>query len=66
MMWLKQDFVVGISALGIRFRGENHNALWDRITLRILWIYRNDPKFSDRYALANSADPDQTAPLGAI
>ena len=24
--------------------------------------YRNDPKFSDRYACANSADPDQTAP----
>ena len=27
--------------------------------------YRNDPKFSDRYAWANSADPDQTAPRGA-
>ena len=26
--------------------------------------YRNDPKFSDRYAWANSADPDQTAPPG--
>ena len=26
-------------------------------------VYRNDPKFSDRYAWANSADPDQTAPL---
>ena len=24
--------------------------------------YRNDPKFSNRYAWANSADPDQTAP----
>ena len=23
-------------------------------------MYRNDPKFSDRYAWANSADPDQT------
>ena len=23
--------------------------------------YRNDPKFLDRYAWANSADPDQTA-----
>ena len=23
--------------------------------------YRNDPKFSDRYAWTNSADPDQTA-----
>ena len=28
--------------------------------------YRNNPKFSDRYAWANSADPDQTAPLGAV
>ena len=28
--------------------------------------YRNDPKFSDRYAWANSADPDQTAPTGAV
>ena len=27
--------------------------------------YRNDPKFSDRYAWANSADPDQTAPQTA-
>ena len=25
--------------------------------------YRNDPKFSDRQAWANSVDPDQTAPL---
>ena len=25
--------------------------------------YRNDPKFSDRYAWANSVDPDQTAHL---
>ena len=24
--------------------------------------YRNDSKFLDRYVLANSADPDQTAP----
>ena len=28
--------------------------------------YRNDPKFSDRYAWTNSADPDQTAPRGAV
>ena len=28
--------------------------------------YRNDPKFSDRYAWANSVDPDQTAPSGLI
>ena len=30
------------------------------------FIYRNDPKFSDRYPRANSADPDQTAPRGAV
>ena len=28
--------------------------------------YHNDPKFSDRYAWANSADPDQTFPRGAV
>ena len=28
--------------------------------------YRNDPKFSDTHALANNADPDQTAPRGAV
>ena len=26
----------------------------------------NDPKFSDRQVWANSADPDQTAPRGAV
>ena len=29
-------------------------------------VYRNDPKFSDRYAWENSADPDQTAPRRAV
>ena len=28
--------------------------------------YHNHPKFSDIYAWANSADPDQTAPRGAV
>ena len=27
---------------------------------------RKDPKFSDRQVWANSADPDQTAPRGAV
>ena len=31
----------------------------------MLKTYRNDPMFSDRYAWANSVDPDQTAPLGS-
>ena len=26
----------------------------------------NLPKFSEGYAIANSVDPDQTAPLGAV
>ena len=33
---------------------------------QISWVFQrycNDPKFLDRYAWANSADPDQTAPL---
>ena len=29
-------------------------------------LYRNFPKFSDRQVWANSADPDQTAPRGAV
>ena len=29
-------------------------------------MFRNDPKFSGRYVWANSADPDQTAPRGAV
>ena len=28
--------------------------------------YHNDPMFSDRLVWANSADPDQTAPRGAV
>ena len=31
-----------------------------------VYVYHNDPKFSDRYPRANSADPDQTASLFAI
>ena len=29
-------------------------------------VYHNDPKFLDRQVWANSADPDQTAPRGAV
>ena len=32
----------------------------------IFFKYSNDPKFSDRKVWANSADPDQTAPRGAV
>ena len=43
--------------------------LWPKWLLMVeakLEMYHNDPKFSDRYAWANSADPDQTAPRGAV
>ena len=33
-----------------------------RTSSTLMNIYRNDPKFLDRYGWANSADPDQTAP----
>ena len=39
----------------------DHNA-----AMSFFIIYRNDPKFLDRYAWANSADPDQTALRGAV
>ena len=29
-------------------------------------VYRKDPKILDKYIWANSADPDQTAPRGAV
>ena len=32
----------------------------------MLFAYCNDPKFLDRQVWANSADPDQTAPTGAV
>ena len=30
------------------------------------FVYRNDPKFFGQIGLGNSADPDQTAPRGAV
>ena len=41
------------------------NDCYERVGMHNL-TYRNDPKFSDRYTWANSADPDQTAPRGAV
>ena len=32
----------------------------------LILAYHNDPKFSDRLVWANSADPDQTVPRGAV
>ena len=34
--------------------------------LRVKTCYQTDPKFSDKHVWANSADPDQTAPRGAV
>ena len=36
------------------------------ITVCIIKKYCNEPKFLDRQVWANSADPDQTAPTGAV
>ena len=43
-------------------------SLWYDLLFFILKVIIdcNDPKFSDRLIWANSADPDQTAPRGAI
>ena len=43
-------------------------SLWNDLLFFILRviIYGNVPKFLDRLIWANSADPDQTAPRGAV
>ena len=38
----------------------------DVVCAQVGIMYRNDPKFLDRQVWANSADPDQTAPRGAV
>ena len=38
----------------------------DSLYEKPITAYRNDPKFSDKHVRANSADPDQTAPRGAV
>ena len=47
-----------------RLRLKAHNEWGTLLTREIInqtgKYYRNDPKFSDIYALANSADPDQS------
>ena len=42
------------------------NGLGDLTKMATMQIYRNDLKFSDTQVWANSADPDQTAPRGAV
>ena len=52
-LWQTQTFCTKITGLGT-------------LEFKQYTSYRSDPKFSDRQAWANSADPDQTAPRGAI
>ena len=53
---------------GMLIQGVVHNSLlFILVSVTVTFVgYRNDPKFSDRYVWANSADPDQTAPRGAV
>ena len=48
------DYSVSLLISGLALVGPNY----------LLAEYHNDPKFSDRYAWANSADSDQTTPRG--
>ena len=53
-------------------RASYYHDIPDKLLLKVKEIQSkqtknsNDPKFSDRYAWVNSADPDQTAPRGAV
>ena len=51
---------VGLQLFNVN--GLGHSQTYKNYAMYSLSIYRNDPKFSDRYAWANCADPDQTAP----
>ena len=44
----------------------DHKSVVRNAYKNIIFVYCNDPKFSDRLVLANSADSDQTAPRGAV
>ena len=47
-------------------KGPEIRPCWITAHGRLFPYISNDPKFSDRQAWANSADPDQTAPRGAV
>ena len=61
------QYRISIWALVIS-QDEKWDARYERVNLEAemkpVKSYHNVPKFSDRYAWANNADPDQTAPLG--
>ena len=64
--------IFAVIYLKFKQRGQTLVYFIKKIDIRIIYnspifqcpnvqAYRNDPKFSDRYVWANSADPDQTA-----
>ena len=56
---MEADRSLGISGMYVwRLTGVTEFQIWQ--------LYHSDPKFSDRYAWPNGADPDQTAPRGAV
>ena len=60
-----------LSAQSLRWFCHEAAFIWVTSTVKqTRWIfdeiYCNDPKFLDRQALTNSADPDQTVPRGAV
>ena len=47
---------------GIRAgQGTFSSVLWSMVSFIVIWTYRNDPTFLDRYVWASSADPDQSS-----
>ena len=62
MTWLKPKCKLAGLDCGIR-----HDKIYGHIDADYMYDdYRNDPKFLDRSIWANSVDPDQTAPRGAV
>ena len=50
----------------MRSCGRNDSNILDKSGKQEKNKYHNDPKFLDRQVSANSADPDQTAPLNRV
>ena len=65
--WIEIQVVFYLFTVCLHF---GHTIYWILLQCRLFYLHhllytlRNDPKFSDRYAWAKSADPDQTAPRG--
>ena len=50
----------------VLFRFDGDCNFWDGGKLKENYSYRKYPKFSDKQVWANSENPDQTAPSGAV